>query len=100
MSMIDVVVHVGVVRILRTIRHEGLSAGWNRKELKTDVISLCARFRDRPNRVFHERRVAFDRLVQITLKLRDCHPRSLTTPAFLALIGDAPVARLVVALER
>jgi hypothetical protein len=76
-----------------------LGAGRDCKELKADVISLRAGFGDRPDRIFRKHRVALDGLVQIALKLCDGHPRRLATAAFLALIGDAPVVRLVVALK-
>jgi len=77
-----------------------LCAGRDRKELKADIVSLRAGFRDRPDRILGKHRIAFDSLVEIALKLCDGHPRALATAALLALIGDTPVVRLVVALER
>ena len=52
MRMIDIVVHVGVVGVLRTVGHQGLGAGRDSKKLKAYVIPLRARFRDRPDRIF------------------------------------------------
>src|SRR5216683_1625529 len=98
--MIDVVVYIGVVSVLCAVGHLGLGAGRDRKKLKADVISLRAGFRDRPDRIFRKHRVALDGLVQVALKVCDGHPRRLATAAFLALIGDASVVRLVAALER
>src|SRR5258707_9375459 len=100
MGMIDVVVYVGVVGVLRAVGHRGLGTGRDSKKLKADVISLRAGLRDRADRIFRKYRVAIDGLVQVALKLCDGHPRRLPTAGFLAPIGDAPVVRLVVALER
>src|SRR5437899_5553526 len=100
MRMIDVIVYVGVVGVFRAVGHQGLGTGRDRKKLKADVISLRAGFRDRPDRIFRKRWIALDGRVQVALKLCDGHPRRLATATFLALIGDAKVVRLVVALER
>ena len=98
--MIDVVVYVGIVRVLRAVGHQGLGAGRDGEKLKADIVRLRARFRDRPDRIFRKRRVAFDGPVQITLKLCYGHPRTRATATFLALICHAPIVRLVVALKR
>ena len=48
---------------------------------------------------FFKHRIAFDGVVQIALQLRDGQPRRRPAAALFALIGDAPVVRLVVPLE-
>ena len=69
------------------------------QELQADVVHFGAPLADRPDGILLQHRIALDGLVQIALQLGDGHPRRRTAAACFALIGDAPVVRLVVALE-
>src|SRR5262245_10903656 len=98
-GMIDIVVYVGIVGVPGSLGHQGFGAARDREELEANVISLRAGFRNRPDRILRKQPLAFDGLIQIALQLGDRQPRWFLTAAFFALIGDAPVVWLVVALE-
>ena len=97
--MIDVVMHVGAIGEAGP-RGERRAGAWrDRQELQADIVDFGAVLADRPDGILLQHRVAFDGAVEVALELRDGQPGRRTAAAFFALIGDAPVVRLVVALE-
>jgi len=98
--MINVVVNVGLVGVFRSPGKESANALGNGQKLQADVIDLGAPFAYRPDGIFLQQRIAFDGGVQVALQLRDGQPRGRAAASSFALVGDAPVVRLVISLKR
>lgn len=69
-GMVDIVVDIGKIGVLRSIRHQAVRTTGNSQKLQSHIIPLRSILTDAPDGILLQRGIALDRLIQIPLEFR------------------------------